>query len=225
MRTRHLVIFDAFNTLVTARHDSRRTFLTGLRHAGLEATASALAGYQLASEGLDHSCWSRSREEYVAWSVETLRHASESAPPGLAARVVPALEQLHQAPMTAMAGAEECLASLKSAGLTIAVCSNWGWDLEDDLAATGLASYIDVFVSSARIGCRKPHPRIYQATIAAAGSGADQAVFVGDNPRTDFYGPEAVGIHAVLVPPQSDLDFPADRVESLASVARSLTVS
>ena len=34
MRTRRLVIFDAFNTLVTARPGSQDTFLAGLRGAG-----------------------------------------------------------------------------------------------------------------------------------------------------------------------------------------------
>jgi FMN phosphatase YigB (HAD superfamily) len=51
---RGLVIFDAFNTLVTAHPGSRKTFLAGLAQAGLDATASILAALQLASQGLDH---------------------------------------------------------------------------------------------------------------------------------------------------------------------------
>lgn len=45
-----IVIFDAFNTSVMARQDSEGTFLAGLAKAGLEATASALARLQAASE-------------------------------------------------------------------------------------------------------------------------------------------------------------------------------
>jgi putative hydrolase of the HAD superfamily len=182
-----------------------------------------LARYQLASEGLDHSYWSSSRQSYLDWAAETLRLAGGSAAADLAARVAPALEQLHQAPMTALPGAEECLASLKAAGFTTAVCSNWGWDLQDDLVPTGLAPYIDVFVSSAQAGCRKPHPRIYQATIEAGGFGAERAVFVGDSPRTDVYGPRAVGIRAVLLSARPAADFAGESAESLAAVARSLT--
>ena len=38
MRTRGFVIFDAFNTLVTSRRGSKRTFLAGLVQAGIRAS-------------------------------------------------------------------------------------------------------------------------------------------------------------------------------------------
>ncbi|HTT55282.1 MAG TPA: hypothetical protein VMH35_28155 [Streptosporangiaceae bacterium] len=38
MRTTGLVIFDAFSTLVTSRPDSRQTFRTGLRRAGVSVS-------------------------------------------------------------------------------------------------------------------------------------------------------------------------------------------
>jgi hypothetical protein len=73
MATRGLVIFDAFNTLVTAHHESRTTFLAGLSRAGLAASAALLAELQVASEGLDHSAWSGSRDTYVAWATANPR--------------------------------------------------------------------------------------------------------------------------------------------------------
>jgi hypothetical protein len=45
MHTRRLVIFDAFNTLVTARLGSQDTFLAGLRGVGLDASSSLLAEF------------------------------------------------------------------------------------------------------------------------------------------------------------------------------------
>src|SRR6266849_4577531 len=103
--------------------------------------------------------------------------------------------------MVALPTAADCLARLKRAGFTIALCSNWGWDLAADLAGTGLAGYIDVFVTSARSGYRKPHPRIYQATLELAGFGVEDAVFVGDSLRTDAVGPQRIGIRSVLLAP------------------------
>ena len=61
MRSRGLVIFDAFNTLVTSHRDSKRTFFAGLAQAGLNSSRVMLRELQAASEGLDHSGWSGSR--------------------------------------------------------------------------------------------------------------------------------------------------------------------
>jgi putative hydrolase of the HAD superfamily len=223
--TRALVIFDAFNTLVTARPGNTTTFLDGLTSAGLDSSASLLAEFQAASEGLDHSVWSTSRQSYVGWAAETLRTVREagvSTGSGLAARVVPALEQLHQATMMAMPGAGSCLGMLKAAGFTIAVCSNWGWDLREDLEGTGLTVNIDVLVTSAQAGYRKPHPRIYGSTLDLAGFAANDAVFVGDSLRTDVLGPEKAGIRSVLLAPAAGEVFHREQVGSLAAVARLL---
>ena len=234
MRTRGLVIFDAFNTLVTSRRGSKWTFLAGLAQTGIRASAAVLADLQTASEGLDHSRWSGSRALYCGWTAETLAALTHAdAGPGtdlgsvtgtgragqLDPRVVPALEQWYQAPMVALAGAADCLAKLKRAGLTIALCSNWGWDLAADLAGTGLAGYIDAFVTSAQAGYRKPHTRIYQATLELAGFMAEDAVFVGDSLRTDALGPQRAGIRSVLVTGAEE-QVHREQVASLSEVVR-----
>jgi HAD superfamily hydrolase (TIGR01509 family) len=234
MRTGGLAIFDAFNTLVKSRPGSEQTFLAGLVQTGISASTAMLADLQAASEGLDHSRWSGSRAAYCGWAAETLTalaqvgaglcsdlgRASGTALVGqLAPRVVPALEQWHQAPMAAMPGAADCLARLKRAGLAIALCSNWGWDLAADLAGTGLAGYIDVFVTSAQAGYRKPHARIYQATLELAGFRAEDAVFVGDSLRTDALGPQRVGIRSVLLT-RAEEQVHGEQVTSLGEAAR-----
>jgi putative hydrolase of the HAD superfamily len=220
-----LVIFDAFNTLVTAHPEYRHTFLEGLARAGLEHSPPLLSELQAASEGIDHSARSRSRDCYVAWAAETLRLARQPGQcdrPGFAARIVPALEQLHQAPMIQMPGAENCLARLKTAGYQIAVCSNWGWDLDTDLQPTGLAGHIDTCVPSAQVGFRKPHVRIYQAALDASDSRADSAVFIGDNFRTDVMGPQSVGIRSILLASLPTAGFDGEHAQSLTAVAELL---
>jgi HAD superfamily hydrolase (TIGR01509 family) len=220
MNTRGLVIFDAFNTLVTARPDSMGTFLAGLAQAGLEATASMLARLQAASEGFDHSAWSGSRQCYVDWATETLRVAGQAGTgTEVAPCIVPALEQLHQAPMIAMPGAVACLRKLRAAGFTIAVCSNWGWDLQADLEGTDLVEEIDVLVTSAQAGFRKPHPRIYQSTLGLSGFAAEEAVFVGDTLRTDVLGPQRAGIRSILLAPVTVGTFRGPQAGSLAATA------
>ena len=225
MRTRGLVIFDAFNTLVTSRPGYEHTFLAGLDAVSEHASADLLTTLQAASEGLDHSEWSGSRRVYSRWAAETLASLAQAGAnwdAELAPRIVPALEQLHQAPMVALPEAADCLAMLKGAGFGIAVCSNWGWDLAADLAGSGLARWIDVLVTSAQIGYRKPHPRIYQATLEQAAFGAADAVFVGDSLRTDALGPQRTGIRSVLLARDANTQLHAEQVSSLAEAARLL---
>ena len=225
MRTRGLVIFDAFNTLVTSHPGSKQTFLAGLIQAGINASTDMLATLHAASEGLDHSEWSSSRQAYCEWAAETiasLAQADAALDADLAPRVVPALEQLHQAPMVALPDAAACLAMLKRAGFTIALCSNWGWDLAADLADTGLTGWIDVPTTSAQAGYRKPHPRIYQTTLDLTGCSAEDAVFVGDSLRTDALGPQRVGVRSVLLARDAETQIHTEQVASLAEAARLL---
>jgi putative hydrolase of the HAD superfamily len=124
--------------------------------------------------------------------------------------------------MVALPDAADCLATLKGAGFTIALCSNWGWDLAADLAGTGLMDWIDVLVTSARAGYRKPHPRIYQATLDLTGCSAEDAVFIGDSLRTDALGPQRSGIRSVLLAPSAETQIHTEQVASLAEAARLL---
>jgi len=225
MRTRGLVIFDAFNTLVTSCPGYEHTFLAGLAAVSEHASPDLLVTLNAASEGLDHSAWSSSRRMYRQWAARTLAslaHTGAAPDAELAPHVVPALEQLHQAPMAALPDAAYCLATLKDAGFSIAVCSNWGWDLAADLAGTGLPSWIDVLVTSAQIGYRKPHPHIYRATLDRAGFGATDAVFVGDSLRTDALGPQRAGIRSVLLARDAQEQIHPEQVASLGDAARLL---
>jgi putative hydrolase of the HAD superfamily len=221
MGSRGLVIFDVFNTLVTAHADHQDTFLVGLRKAGVDASQELLAELQAACEGLDHSESSGSRQAYVSWATDTLSRVGQARPSiaaELAPRVVPALEQLHQAPMVPMPGAAACLRALKQAGFLIAVCSNWGWDLNDDLAPTGLAREVDFVVTSAQVGYRKPHPRIYRFTMGLAGFRPGETVFVGDSLLADVLGARRVGIRSILLSPVPPTAFQGERAGSLAEI-------
>jgi putative hydrolase of the HAD superfamily len=151
--------------------------------------------------------------------LRTVRQAGAPAGSDLGGWVFPALEQLHQAPMAAMPGAGSCLAMLKAAGFTIAICSNWGWDLRQDLEDTGLTAFVDVLVTSAQAGCRKPHARIYRSTLDQAGFAADDAVFVGDSLRTDVLGAEQAGLRSVLLAREPVEAFQGEQAGSLAAVA------
>lgn len=194
------VAIDVFNTLLRPRLGTAGTFARALRSYGIRADAQVMARLQLAADGLEHRKWSQTRTSYLAWtrcSVTRLaQHGLDQSTADLAA-VVPALEQLHQAPMRPFPDVAPFLISLRRHGIRVVACSNWSWDLADDLRRGELAHLIDEVVTSARAGIRKPHPEIYQTAVAAAGVDAADVTFVGDNLRTDVHGPRAAGLRAI----------------------------
>ena len=193
------MIFDAFNTLVRPVPGFEQTFADALAGIGIDASPAIMAQLQSASAGLDHHRWSASREDYLSWTKGTLTSVRPELLAELAASVIPALEQLHQAPMEQFPEVAGSLEVLRSGGMTIAVCSNWGWDLARDLASADVAGRVDIMVSSAEAGYRKPHREIYRRVLRAAGVHASDAIFVGDNLEADVIGPQRAGISGVLL--------------------------
>ncbi|SNT29472.1 putative hydrolase of the HAD superfamily [Asanoa hainanensis] len=69
------------------------------------------------------------------------------------------------------------------------------------LAAMGVLGLVDTVVTSVEVGVRKPAPEIYSSALDRLGIRASSAVFVGDNPTADYFGPLAVGMRAFLIDP------------------------
>jgi 2-haloalkanoic acid dehalogenase type II len=67
------------------------------------------------------------------------------------------------------------------------------------LDAAGLADRFDAIVTSERVGCSKPDPRIFHAALDRLGCRADAAIMVGDNPLRDVAGAQQAGLRAVWV--------------------------
>jgi putative hydrolase of the HAD superfamily len=91
----------------------------------------------------------------------------------------------------------EVLRDLRARGIRLVICSNWDWDLREAIAEAGLTDAFDAVISSAWVGARKPHPRIYADALAAAEVAPNEALFVGDTWGPDVEGPLAAGIRAV----------------------------
>lgn len=154
-----------------------------------------------AADGIDHGEHSVDRETYVAWERAPLRQLVDTC--GAGADAEACVEALYAATkaytLAAYDEVPEVLVTLRSAGITVAVCSNWDWDLDRALADTGLHGLVDVVVTSAQAGARKPHPRIYRQTLERCGVEPADAVFVGDTWGPDVEGPSAVGMRPVHV--------------------------
>lgn len=92
----------------------------------------------------------------------------------------------------------DALALTRAAGWTNVVLSNHCPELPALLSSLGLDGLVERVFNSATSGFEKPHPEAFRGAIAALGS-PRQAWMVGDQPRADVEGAEAVGIPAILV--------------------------
>jgi putative hydrolase of the HAD superfamily len=180
-------------------------------------------------DGFEHAEQSRSRDRYVAWQRERLLamlHEADVHPgehdqivrdldAGRAERVLEAYDEV-----------PTVLAELRDRGLVLVVCSNWDWDLEPAIEETGLRDQLDVLVSSAWAGARKPHPEIYRYTLEQAGVAAEDVLFVGDTWGPDVEGPLAAGMRPAYLERDGhwpDATRPADTSGTPVARIRDLT--
>jgi putative hydrolase of the HAD superfamily len=196
------VIFDFYNTLAET---------TNFGPSWEELVAEL--GYDLPADvrerwwndgidGTEHDEHSASRDHYVAWQQARVRSMlADCGVPSAAQDVF--MERVREIGahnrIDAYEEVGDVLRDLRARGLALAICSNWDWDLHEAVDSAGLTGSFDVVVSSAWIGARKPHPRIYAHTLEQLGVAPEDALFVGDTWTCDVDGPRAAGMRAVYL--------------------------
>lgn len=196
------VIFDWYGTLAEWEHVSRSTYEAVLASFGYGADEEVVDAYHVRWDGVDHRAHSTDPAAYAAWTRGRLRGlVGDCGVPGAEVeRVVDAIVEAESTgSMRPFPDAIPTLRTLRELGIAVGVCSNWGWDLETYLAATGVAPFLDAAVTSAKVGFRKPHPGIYALALSSIGVEAADAVFVGDSWGPDVVGPTTAGMSAVHV--------------------------
>jgi putative hydrolase of the HAD superfamily len=153
-------------------------------------------------DGSEHDEHSQSRDHYIAWQQARTRGMLDECgvPPDTQEVLIARVREIgaHRK-MRAYEETAAVLREVRARGLTLAICSNWDWDLEEAIDAAGLTGTVDVTVSSAWVGARKPHRRMYDAVLERVGVAPEAAVFVGDTWSCDVEGPRAAGLHPVYV--------------------------
>ncbi len=92
-----------------------------------------------------------------------------------------------------------CLDVLESRGLRCAIVSNWDRRLPLLLERLGLRRRFECVVTSAEVGRRKPHPRIFEHALERLGLSPDRVLHVGDSHDEDVVGARQAGITALLI--------------------------
>ncbi len=111
-------------------------------------------------------------------------------------------------------GATAILDDLRARGYVTAVLSNTPWGSPGDLwrehvASLGLAGKVDLLAFCTDAGYRKPHRAAFEYVLERLELSPDQCLFIGDDPRWDVAGPQAIGMHAAVIR-HSHLYDPAD---------------
>jgi putative hydrolase of the HAD superfamily len=196
------VVFDFYGTLAESDGSGLRIADLVTEH-GYELTDDIARRYwQDGLDGIEHPEHSLSRDHYVAWQTRRLHNLlGECGIDRPVAEVIVAKLRADGASprMVAYEDAAVVLARLRVHGVRVAVCSNWDWDLAEAVEEAGLAEHVDLLVSSAWVGARKPNPRIYLHTLDALGVEAERTLFVGDTWNCDVDGPLVHGLRPVYV--------------------------
>ncbi|WP_424952185.1 HAD family hydrolase [Deinococcus sp.] len=99
------------------------------------------------------------------------------------------------------AHAAEVLTELRRRGLKTGVITN-GWSEKQlkCLERLELRDLLDDVVVSETVGLRKPDPAIFRLALNRLNVRAAEALYVGDSPVNDVWGPQQAGMQAALLP-------------------------
>jgi putative hydrolase of the HAD superfamily len=191
------VIFDFYNTLAESPAWGP-SWQQMIAEIGFELPAEVQdRWWNDGVDGVEHDEHSQSRDHYIAWQQKRLRGMLDECGIPTASQdalIERAREIGGHRHISAYDESLAVLAELRARGVTLAICSNWDWDLEEAIEAAGLTGAVDVTVSSAWVGARKPHRRMYDAVLDRIGIAPADALFVGDTWTCDVEGPRAAGL-------------------------------
>jgi HAD superfamily hydrolase (TIGR01509 family) len=113
-----------------------------------------------------------------------------------------------------VAGVAETIPQLSAAGYRLGLISDTsltpGRVLKEFMLADGLLQYFSVLTFSDETGYCKPDSRMFLRTLEALGADTAHAAHVGDTPRTDIAGAQAVGMVAVRCAGVTDYEEPPE---------------
>ena len=196
------VVFDFYGTLAESDGAGLKVADVLAEH-GYELPDDVARRYwQDGLDGIEHDEHSVSRDHYVAWQTARLRGllGECGVDDAEAAVIISQLRADGAGPrMQAYDDAALVLGKLRAGGVQVAICSNWDWDLVEAMTEAGLSDHVDLIVSSAWVGARKPHERIYRHTLELLAVDPTRTLFVGDTWNCDVDGPLAHGFTPVYV--------------------------
>jgi putative hydrolase of the HAD superfamily len=187
------VTLDGFRTLVELEEPVERLH-TALEEHGVEAGHDEIeSAFAVEAEYyIAHQVEARDEEALARLQLECSAIFLRALPAELEpAEFAPAfVEALLFRPLD---GVAEGLHVLRGAGFALACVSDWDVGVGRQLERAGLGSFLDVVVSSAEIGAKKPDPRVFRAALERLGIVPERALHIGDG-EGDRVGALAAGL-------------------------------
>lgn len=145
----------------------------------------------------DTAATAASHERYLYFKRAVEHHGTHSAHDAL--ELGNAYWEAYLDAMAPFGGVEETLAVVQDAGIDVAVVTNLTTRIQlEKLDRLGLDRYVDLVWTSEEAGREKPASVMFTAPLARLGRTPDEGVMVGNSPRSDVEGGNAVGLTTVL---------------------------
>jgi putative hydrolase of the HAD superfamily len=131
---------------------------------------------------------------------------------------------------TPFPGLISTLASLQGSGHALGIVTNGRTTFQRGVVkALDIEKFLGVTVVSEAEGVRKPEPEIFHRALRRLGVGAEDSVFVGDNPEADIDGAKRAGMKAVWKrnsgwPASENADATIDSLADLIEIVPALTL-
>lgn len=202
------VFFDLYHTLVRYEPPREELQARAFKEFGIEVSPEVfrrplvIADEFIYQEIARSSLSQRSKEEQMALWVQyeriLLKEAGIEADEPLILGLLGKMRQFDMK-LVLFDDVVPVLTELKDRGLILGLISNVDRDITPLLKQLGLATWLQVVVTSQNAGFNKPQPEIFQEALKQAGAQAWEAMYVGDQYQVDVVGANRVGMKGVLL--------------------------
>ena len=205
------VLFDAGNTLIyfqgnplEAFAESDRTLINTLHAAGLKLDENAfLAQFRLRLE----QYYAERETEFIEYTTAYILRTClaewgyPDIPETLLRKALADMYAVTQARWQPEDDALPTLEALRRQGYRLGLISNAADDADVQVLIdkARLRPYLEIILTSAAAGIRKPNPRIFQAALDFLGIRSEKAAMVGDTLGADILGAKNAGIYAIWI--------------------------
>ena len=107
---------------------------------------------------------------------------------------------------------------LRAAGYRLSVISNADGRVEALIEGAGIRDRFEFILDSEVEGVEKPDPEIFLRACARMEVDPGDSLYVGDLYPVDVLGSRRAGLHAVLLDPLDQLDYPVDRLPDVGAL-------
>jgi putative hydrolase of the HAD superfamily len=202
------VFFDLYQTLVHYRPTQAELEAEALNSLGFKTPAAALelpiltANEILYKEMAGRPLSKRSREEIAALYTEyqrtVLKEAGIKAEEKVVLKLLAMMQQAHM-DLVVYDDALPVLTDIKQRGLVTGLISNIEKNMNETIEKLGIASKLDIIVTSLDAGAAKPQPEIFRYALKKVRVQPSESIYVGDQYQVDMAGAKAAGMQGILL--------------------------